>query len=285
MTLTVSNGIREGTITNTVDVSSATGPTASFTVTPASPLEIVDNVFFNASGSTAASGRTIVSYAWSFSDGATGSGVTLTRTFSSGGDVEVTLTVTDDLGNVGIKSATVTVRFFTLPVASFIISPSSDVAVRHPVFVDASESSGTIVSYDWNFGDGTTGSGVRTSHEYEDPGTYVILLTVTDVFGSTDTETGSVTVTSTSGNTPTAVIVTSPDEPAAGATVFFNGETSTAPPGRFITRYEWDFGDGTDDNGSTVSHVYATAGDYTVVLTVTDSAGVSAMATATVEVQ
>jgi len=46
---------------------------------------------------------------------------------------------------------------------------------------------GTIVSYDWNFGDGHTGTGVKPSHKYSSSGTYDITLTVTDDDGLTDT--------------------------------------------------------------------------------------------------
>lgn len=79
------------------------------------------------------------------------------------------------------------------PVASFSISVNNLTAS-----FDASGSSdtdGSIVSYAWNFGDGTTGSGVTTSRTYASAGTYNVTLTVTDNQGATDSQTQSVTVT------------------------------------------------------------------------------------------
>jgi hypothetical protein len=64
--------------------------------------------------------------------------------------------------------------------------------------VDATTSNdpdGNIVSYDWEFGDTNTGSGVITSHSYGAANTYTITLTVTDDDGATDTTDQTITVT------------------------------------------------------------------------------------------
>lgn len=82
------------------------------------------------------------------------------------------------------------------PQASFTFSPTV-VNVGQAVSFDASASSdpdGFIREYDWDFGDGTTASGVAVSHTYGAAGSYVVSLTVTDNQGATNTVTRTVTV-------------------------------------------------------------------------------------------
>ena len=82
------------------------------------------------------------------------------------------------------------------PVAGFSVSPANPME-GHDVFFNAAasmDSDGTIVSYEWDFGDGTTGSGRQTSHVYAGAGTFVVVLTVTDNSGATAVMSAAVTV-------------------------------------------------------------------------------------------
>jgi PKD repeat protein len=74
------------------------------------------------------------------------------------------------------------------PVASFTATPQSGIAPLAVVFnaSGSSDPDGSIASYAWVFGDGTTGSGVNPSHTYANPGTYNATLTVTDNRGATN---------------------------------------------------------------------------------------------------
>nr|MDJ0959653.1 PKD domain-containing protein [Acidimicrobiia bacterium] len=143
-------------------------------------------------GASSDSDGTIVSYSWSFGDGSNGSGETTSHTYDDVDTYTVTLTVTDnDGGNDGTtRQATATNE---PPTASFTVT-----CEYRNCDVDAGGSSdpdGTIVSYSWNFGDGSNGSGETTSHTYDEAGDYTITLTVTDNDGDTDNDAASVEAT------------------------------------------------------------------------------------------
>ncbi len=131
----------------------------------------------------------------------------------------------------------------------------------------SSDPGGSIVSYAWDFGDGTTGSGVTTSHAYATGGTYTVTLTVTDDGFGTDTVQHPVTVVPPNV-APTASFTAATTD--LGVSV--DGSGSTDPDG-FVASYAWAFGDGATGSGATASHTYAVAGTYDVTLTVTDDDG------------
>ena len=137
-------------VTRSVAVGSGGTPTSSFTVSPTTP-NLGDTVFFNASASTAPVGRSIVSYDWTFGDGATASGVTASHSYDVAGTYRVTLTVTDNRGATGTSNSNVVVST-SQPSASFVFSPSAP-AVNSEVFFNASASRATVsgrtlVAYD-----------------------------------------------------------------------------------------------------------------------------------------
>lgn len=142
------------------------------------------------------------------------------------------------------------------------------------------------LSYSWDFGDGYTGSGINTRYGYRRAGIYIVTLTVTNARGvsSATSQFLEVGAPPTTPSGPTADFVFSPTAPAANQNVFFDGRTSTAAEGASITRWEWNFGDGTVGEGERVTHTYTAAGNYIVVLTVTDSRGTRATTTKSVTV-
>ncbi len=82
----------------------------------------------------------------------------------------------------------VTVDENQLPSADFSLSPSS-VKVGETVYFNGSlsaDSDGKIVNWEWNFGDGGSGRGEKTSHVYSKTGTYAVMLKVTDNDGGSD---------------------------------------------------------------------------------------------------
>jgi PKD repeat protein len=131
----------------------------------------------------------------------------------------------------------------------------------------SSDPDGTISSYAWTFGDGSTGTGATPSHAYTAAGTYTVALTVTDNGGATGSVNHDVTVTAPPPNQPPVAAFTSSCTDLSCA---FDSSGSSDPDGT-ITSYAWDYGDG--QTGSLASHTYAAAGTYTVALTVTDDDG------------
>jgi PKD repeat protein len=123
----------------------------------------------------------VASYSWAFGDGATGTGVTATHTYGHSGTYPTSLTVTDDRGASAGVSKAVTVANLA-PTAAFTVSCSG---LRCTIDGGASaDRDGSIASWDWSFGDWTTGSGKTTGHDYPKAGSYTLTLTVTDNAGA-----------------------------------------------------------------------------------------------------
>jgi chitodextrinase len=143
-----------------------------------------DTITFDGSGSSDPDG-TIVSYDWDFGDGNSGAGVGPTHTYTVAGVYTVTLTVTDDDGASSSCTTTASIEANLPPICDAGGPYFGDEGM--PLQFDGSGSSdpdGTIVAYDWDFGDGTTGTGVTPSHTYTLSGLYVVTLCVTDDDGA-----------------------------------------------------------------------------------------------------
>ena len=148
----------------------------------------------------------------------------------------------------------------------------------------SSDSDGTIVSYAWTWGDGSPNSGgVSASHQYARSGIYTISLVVTDNAGATATAATTATI---SNRAPTAN-AGGPYAVQPGVAFTANGSGSSDLDGS-IASYRWNWGDGTPATvgaSATASHTYGSAGNYSLVLTVTDDEGAVATSTASVTVQ
>lgn len=252
----------------TVQVETNEGPTASFVYSPTGP-KVDEKVNFNASGSSDQDG-TIESFQWDFGDGHSGSGETVTHQFKDAGTFTVVLVVQDNSGNRDSTSQTVSVSEGEGPTASFVYSPANP-AENETIYFNASQSNdedGTIESFDWDFGDGTTGKGETITHRYGNSGSYTVLLRVTDDDGNIDT--ASQTVSIGDNESPVASFFFTPSNPIVNQEIQFNATESHDPDGTIGT-YKWEMGDGAALYGSIITHRYSSSGTYTVYLRVTDN--------------
>lgn len=255
-------------------------PVASFTAEPlkgAPPL----TVNFDASASYDPNG-TITSYRWEFGDGGTASGVKVSYTYQKRGKYAAKLTVTDNENNSGTATKEISVGL--PPVAQFTANPKIG---RSPLTVnfDASASydpDGTISSYSWDFGDGTSGTGKTVSHTYTKIAVRTATLTVKDDDGIEASSSQQIEITAA----PVAEFTHNPKEGDAPLKVEFDASASapSAGAGR-ITSYEWDYGDGSGPAfGQKVSYTYTKYGRFTVTMEVTDDKGLKASSRGTVYV-
>ena len=140
------------------------------------------------------------------------------------------------------------------PLARFTTTPQFSYPPLETT-LDASASSspdGAIVSYEWDFGDGETGTGAIVTHTYEEKGLYEITLVVTDSTGKTGARIQAVEALN---RVPTAHFSPSAYYIGAQQPVRFDASDSSDPDGE-IVQYLWSFGDGTTDEGISVEHVF-----------------------------
>jgi PKD repeat protein len=274
LTVTNDRGLSSST-TQVLSVGAGAVPVPVFTFSPSAP-GVNEPVFFNATTSTAGSGHTISSYRWTFGDGTTASGATVSHAYAAAGTFTVQLTVTDEVGQSATSAGTtITIGNPPGPTARFTFSPTSPAIGDSVVFVAATSSTAqgsTITDYFWNFGDGTPVSQTSSpiiSHQYANTGTFTVNLQIRDNAGRTSTASSTVSVGS---GAPVPTFTVSPSSPQVGQTVTFDAAATQTSGGATIQSYSWNFGDtGTSTNGPVTTHVFTTAASRTVTLTVVDS--------------
>jgi len=147
-------------------------------------------------GSNSSDNVGIKRYVWTFFDVSpqTLHGVKATYDFRTPGVYTVTLTASDAEGNQGVDTVVVTVWDVTSPVAE--AGPNQTLVEQATIIFDGGHSRDNmaIVSYEWDFGDGTKGTGLSADHTYAYSGTYKVILTVKDAANNSDTDSTFITV-------------------------------------------------------------------------------------------
>ena len=212
-------------------------------------------------------GTGIQSWSWAFGDGNTSSDQNPSHSYAAMGKYTVTLTVSDASGNSSSVSGTIDViEQPTGPTPSFTVSPQEGDAPLTVTVTDTTQ--GEITSWEWTFGDGGTATGEGPhQHTYQSFGTYTISLKVNGPNGG-GTATKQVVVLQPGAKVEAIFSFTYSGPFNNGQEVcFVNSSTGT------ITKYEWDFGDGSTSTDQAPCHTYAAEGNYTATLKVTGEGG------------
>jgi PKD repeat protein len=202
------------------------------------------------------------SYQWSFGDGNTSTVQTPTHTYNSPGNYTVTLIATNSAGCKDTFVIPNPIHVYQTPVAQFSASATSGCAPLTVNFTNTSTGT-TGASYDWNFGDSTTSNVSNPTYTFTTPGTYSVVLTVTNSTGCLDTVFQNIQVYST----PTALASTSDTSGCSPLSVQFNNGSLNA------TSYQWNFGNGITSSATNPVYQYNNGGLYTASLIAINSNG------------
>ena len=225
---------------------------------------------------------TLTGWLWRFGDGSSSTERNPAHAYDAAGSYSVTLTVTDNEGASDITSNQVSV---TAPPPSND-PPRAEFEVTcqdlRCAFVDRSDDAdGSVVSWAWDFGDGSTSSERNPSHTYAAAGRYTVLLVATDDGGAADSQTHDAN--------PTAPPAAN-EPPRADFDVHCDHERcefsdkSTDADGTVVA-WQWSFGDGATSTEQNPTHDYPGRGRYDVQLTVTDDGGATASKTKRVDIK
>jgi parallel beta-helix repeat protein len=167
-------------------------PVADFSYSPLVPTDL-QIVTFNDT-STDLDGY-IVSWFWDFGDGNTSTSQNATHQYVDNGSYIVTLSVVDDDQAVNKVSRKISVSNVGSTASFSFFSPFLPKINDTILFTDTSiDTDGTVVSWSWDFGDGTRSNMKSPAHNYTAGGTYLVSLKVTDNDGASDTATEYVTI-------------------------------------------------------------------------------------------
>jgi gliding motility-associated-like protein len=231
----------------------------AFTVTKLPPCESFDYQFNNTS--TPPPGYTFKTddFTWDFGDGTivSSNAPVLTHKYASSGVYNVKLHINDTIFCNSPDSAVLQLRVASVLIAQFE-TPASGCAPYNAIFNNTSVGG---LNFTWDFGDGTTSTEAYPVHLYQNPGTYTIKLSATDNLTCNPTDDTSMTITV--HESPAASFLYSPSVPKENTPYEFTNTSVGA------IRYKWEFGDN-DTLATTsmlpVSHIYNTAGFYSVCL-------------------
>ena len=171
----------------------------------------------------------------------------------------------------------VTIKYGEDPIANFSYLPTNPTTLDSIQFIDESiDPAGVIVSWQWDFDDGSTSNQKNPVHKFSDDGIYSVSLTVTDDDGGQDTFSRDVEVFNCPPNSDFNFQLVNPL-----AYLFQFNDTSSDSDGNIIA-WLWDFGDGNISIVQNPLYQYKNEGIYSVTLVVNDDDGAVGIKTKTI---
>lgn len=229
----------------------------------------------NGGGSYDSDGE-ITSYLWSEGGVELSTNATFIKDDFSVGDHILSLTVTDN--NEASASDTVTITV-TNAAPTTNAGPDQTITLGDSVTLDGSkseDSDGTIQSYAWTENGTLLTNEISFTKANFTVGTHTIILTVTDNDGATDSDTVIVTV-----NAPPTANAGADQTIDLGDPITLNGSNSEDNDGTILS-YTWHEGSSLLSNEINFTKANFTAGQHTLILTVTDNKGATSSDTVTV---
>ncbi len=225
-------------------------------------------------GAAVTGGTAPFTYSWDFGDGtATSAEQNPAHTYTAVGDYRVALVVTDA---TGARATDNHLLIKVLGPGALAASAQADRTFGLyplPVNFTGTASGGTApYSYQWDFGDGTSGSTQQNPlHTFATPGYFTVTFTVADSGGQTATDDHLRILVASSFTVTISAVPTAGPPPLAVAF------TSSVAGGTAPFTYAWDFGDGGTSAEASPSHTYGASGTFAVSLTVTDASSQTAV--------
>jgi len=250
------------------------------TFAPSTLPEVDVGVAFRGSA-TASNGLPPYSFEWSFGDGTGATGPNVSHVYLTPGDYVASTEVRDATG--ASSNSSIPILVVPRPTAGIISVPGNATDVDFPVSLSTLITGGVGISGEtWLFGDGTEAHGANVTHAWTRAGNYTVAFHFTDALGVEANATLNVTVHASLAGQFSSGNVSSSTPALPGSPVAFSSSISggTAP-----YSVNWSFGDGSMATGRSVSHSYASAGSYTVAVTVKDAVGATIESNLTVSVQ
>jgi PKD repeat protein len=262
VTLTVTNPAGSATISKDAYISVAvasTTPGSSFAATKTSGPTPLTVQFIDTSTNSP------TAWVWSFGDGYTSLLQNPVHTYTSVGTYTVTQTASNSAGSSTATRSGYITTTLAAPVASF----SSNITTGTvPLYVQFNDTSGNApTTWYWYFGDGNTSAVQNPVYAYTSAGVYTVVLTVSNTIGTNSTSMAKY-INVSSIASPVAAFTSDATMGTIPLTVRFT-DTSTNSP----TSWAWNFGDGYASTDENPSHIYTSAGSFTVIMTATNSGG------------